>query len=532
MMKRWHFLPVLAILALVLILLPARIASAAEVCGLWDTVSVLGGEYTIQNNVWGATTAQCINVPSTNSTAWSVTRADHSQGSVAAYPSIFKGCHWGDCTSNSGMPIRVSEVNTAPFSWNVSRISNGVWNIAAEAWFSPIADSTDGYNGGAELMIWLDYQGMQPAGSQVGTASIGGATWQVWYSNIGWNYIAYQRVGAVSSINADLKSFINDAMSRGYIQNSWYLHDLEAGTELMTGGTGFASNSFSFTVNGGIPPTAVPPTSVPPTGVPPTGVPPTSVPPTSVPPTTGPGVCTVNYAVQNQWGSGATVNVTVRNNGSSAIDGWTLAWTYPGNQQINQMWGGSYSQSGASVSVTHISWNRVIPANGGTAGFGMNLTFSGANNPPTNFTLNEAPCNGGPQPTQVPPTGIPPTSVPPTSVPPTSVPPTTGPGTCSVNYAIQNDWGNGATVNVTIRNDGTLAINGWTLTWIFPGNQQITNLWNGSHTQSGASVSVRDAAWNATIGANGGTVSFGVNLSYSGTNSAPTSFVLNGTVCQ
>jgi cellulase/cellobiase CelA1 len=101
-----------------------------------------------------------------------------------------------------------------------------------------------------------------------------------------------------------------------------------------------------------------------------------------------------------------------------------------------------------------------------------------------------------------------------------------------VTYAIQNDWGNGATVNVTIRNNGTSAINSWTLTWTFPGNQRITNLWNGSHTQSGASVSVRDATWNATIGANGGTVGFGFNISYSGSNTVPTGFRVNGVLCQ
>ena len=84
---------------------------------------------------------------------------------------------------------------------------------------------------------------------------------------------------------------------------------------------------------------------------------------------------------------------------------------------------------------------------------------------------------------------------------------------------------------MTIRNNGSSAINGWTLTWTFPGNQQITNMWNAAYTQSGASVSARNMSYNATIGANGGTVGFGFNLSYSGTNARPTNFALNGTAC-
>jgi endoglucanase len=101
-----------------------------------------------------------------------------------------------------------------------------------------------------------------------------------------------------------------------------------------------------------------------------------------------------------------------------------------------------------------------------------------------------------------------------------------------VSYVKQNDWGNGATVNVTIRNNGSSAVNGWTLTWTFPGNQQISNMWNGTFTQSGASVSVNNLGYNATIGASGGTVSFGFNITYSGSNTAPTGFRLNGTLCQ
>ncbi|HEY8464191.1 MAG TPA: glycoside hydrolase family 11 protein [Bacillota bacterium] len=100
-------------------------------------------------------------------------------------------------------------------------------------------------------------------------------------------------------------------------------------------------------------------------------------------------------------------------------------------------------------------------------------------------------------------------------------------GSYSVDYS-QNDWGSGATVTVTITNNGSLPINGWNLAWTFPGNQKITNAWNARYTQSGASVIASNQSWNSTIPANGGRVSFGFNISYSGTNAKPTSFTLNG----
>lgn len=101
----------------------------------------------------------------------------------------------------------------------------------------------------------------------------------------------------------------------------------------------------------------------------------------------------------------------------------------------------------------------------------------------------------------------------------------------SVAYDMANDWGSGATINVTIRNNSPAAISGWTLAWTFPGDQEISNLWNGGYTQDGTSVSVTDASYNGTIAANGGTVTFGFNLTYSGGNAMPADFMLNGQPC-
>ncbi len=100
----------------------------------------------------------------------------------------------------------------------------------------------------------------------------------------------------------------------------------------------------------------------------------------------------------------------------------------------------------------------------------------------------------------------------------------------AVSYVIQNDWGSGATVNLTIKNIGTTMINGWELKFNFPGNQQITNLWSAQYTQNGATVTVTNLAWNGSLPP-GGTVSFGFNINYSGANDKPAGFTLNGTAC-
>ncbi|GAA5081732.1 glycoside hydrolase family 48 protein [Streptomyces similanensis] len=100
---------------------------------------------------------------------------------------------------------------------------------------------------------------------------------------------------------------------------------------------------------------------------------------------------------------------------------------------------------------------------------------------------------------------------------------------CSVDYRT-NDWGSGFTADLTLTNRGTDALNGWTLTYGYSGNQKLTNGWNGSWSQSGQSVTVKNASYNGTIAA-GAAVTTGAQFTYSGTNSAPTSFAVNGTAC-
>ncbi|MFG2353080.1 glycoside hydrolase family 48 protein [Streptomyces sp. NPDC048521] len=100
---------------------------------------------------------------------------------------------------------------------------------------------------------------------------------------------------------------------------------------------------------------------------------------------------------------------------------------------------------------------------------------------------------------------------------------------CSVDYRT-NDWGSGFTADLTITNRGSAAIDGWTLTYAYAGNQKLSNGWNGTWSQSGQAVTVKNTSYNGTIAA-GSAVSTGAQFSYSGANTAPTSFAVNGTTC-
>jgi len=100
--------------------------------------------------------------------------------------------------------------------------------------------------------------------------------------------------------------------------------------------------------------------------------------------------CVVTYEYTNQWYGGYIANVTIQNQTGAAIDGWTLTFTFPSTQSIQNMWSGVPTQSGSDVSVTNVDYNASVP-NGGSASFGF--VGTGATDKPTNFVLNGVACN-------------------------------------------------------------------------------------------------------------------------------------------
>ena len=106
-----------------------------------------------------------------------------------------------------------------------------------------------------------------------------------------------------------------------------------------------------------------------------------------------------------------------------------------------------------------------------------------------------------------------------------------GSGGCRVAYTIVNQWPGGFQGDVKITNTSGTAINGWTVKWSFANGQVISSLWGGNSTQSGAAVTVTNPSYAPTIAANGGVADVGFTASWTGSNTAPTSFTLNGTTC-
>ncbi len=111
----------------------------------------------------------------------------------------------------------------------------------------------------------------------------------------------------------------------------------------------------------------------------------------------------------------------------------------------------------------------------------------------------------------------------------TTPPPPPPSGACGVTATV-SAWNSGMTENLTIKNTGTNAINGWSLVFTLPSGQTITSGWSAAYSPNSGQVTARDAGYNAAIAPNA-SVTIGFQATHTGNTAKPTSFTLNGTSC-
>ena len=99
---------------------------------------------------------------------------------------------------------------------------------------------------------------------------------------------------------------------------------------------------------------------------------------------------------------------------------------------------------------------------------------------------------------------------------------------CRAVYSVVSSWPGGFQGQIVLTSTGTAALTPWTLTWTFPGRQQITSMWNAVVTQSGERVTASHASYNTTI-APAGSVTIG--FIGTGPGRAPAALSVNGTSC-
>jgi len=320
------------------------------------------------------------------------------------YPS---GSTAWECWLNGASAANTAPCIGSPFA--IAGMQDLVNTVRATGATNPLMLGGIAYSN--DVSQWLQYEPTDPLQSLIASVHI--YNFNTCNTTACWNTTIAPVAAKVPVIAGEIgendcaDTFINPLMSWfdqqgiSYLAWSWNPYNCASGPSLITDfngdptafGAGFKTHLLSLGLGGGsgsgtptpgVTPTPTPGvTPTPTSGITPTptsGVTPT---PTS---TSSPGV-NVSYQLSSQWPGGLSVNLSITNAGSSAVNSWTLQFTFPGDQKITQLWGGSYTQSGEQVTITNASYNGTI-APGQTVTLGFNGTWTSNDTSPTIFIFN------------------------------------------------------------------------------------------------------------------------------------------------
>ncbi len=375
---------------------------------------------------------------------------------VHGYPEIFYGNKpWNQYSATDGqvpLPGRLSDLNNfyVTVSYTLNPEPGLPVNLAIESWLTRDQWRTTGVNPDEqELMIWLYYDGLQPAGSKIGeivvpiivNGTMVNATFEVWKAFIGWEYIAFRITTPMktATVTIPYAPFISAAANitdlAGY--TSLYLEDVEVGTEYGSPSTTSAHMewyiyAFNLTYTDE-PLITVPPPPPPEDGGDEGGA------------TSG----SLDVELVNSWGSGAQydVDITLDN-----PDDWVLK-VKVADGTITDSWGAKVNGSeGDYIVLVAEEWNRGPSANVGFITSGSNplvaevlLVVDGAIL--DNWTA--------PQPSG---------------------------SDLQVELVIESEWNTGFVAKIYITNNGDTPISGWYVTIYMTSN--ITSIWGATYEET------------------------------------------------
>ena len=183
-----------------------------------------------------------------------------------AYPFTGAGCAFNLCSRRTPLPMQLrglpASANTS-FAWTGSAPGN--WNVSYDIWIDHHNQITAQDNG-AELMIWLRPNPGYHRGVRVhifrrwywflhwrtcNSAHQTGITpprvSSADHAGICWNYVQFRFLRPVHSVHRLwIVPFIQFLEKRGLVRPTWYMTSVHAGYELVSGGKGLTTTSFSL----------------------------------------------------------------------------------------------------------------------------------------------------------------------------------------------------------------------------------------------------------------------------------------------
>jgi len=170
----------------------------------------------------------------------------------------------------------------------------------------------------------------------------------------------------------------------------------------------------------------------------------------------------------------------------------------PGTDDGHYYWNGTLPSGKSGRHLIYSVWSR---SDSSETFYGCSdVTFDGGHGEVTGVGGGTTTTPPTTPPVTTPPVTTPPVTTPPVTTPPVTTPPPASSG-CTAMYNVTGAWTGGFQGEVMVH-AGTTAVNGWTVSFTFPGSQTVTQVWSGKSTSSGSLVSVKNESWNGSIAAN------------------------------
>ena len=227
----------LSLLALGSFFAPAAVAATDA-----DPAIIPAGKYLVNNNTWGKRHSpgghESVYVSGATSPLswgarynWPVGDAPYQ---VKAFPSIISGWHFGLWSMNSGLPVPLAARQSVTTSGSFTVTNPGVQNVAYDCWFHRIERPGKDDKPTDELMIWVArFGGAGPLGQLQGRVELGGATWEIYRGQIGWNVFSFVRTTNATTWAIDVRDFTDYLVSvKGWMEKEKYLTSVQFGSEI------------------------------------------------------------------------------------------------------------------------------------------------------------------------------------------------------------------------------------------------------------------------------------------------------------
>jgi hypothetical protein len=197
--------------------------------------------YTLNNDVWGGSSAGPQTIWARTGTNWGVVANHPRTGGVKAYP------HTGKTLNRT-----LSSLSSVTSSFNVTVPGDGDYETAYDIWADNFA---------YEVMIWTNQKGAvgpiaetydsNGAVPSAGNVSAGGSTWNVYRGSNGANAVySFVRTSTTTAATVDVLAVLNWLRTNGWWADVT-IGDIQFGFELSgtAGQSNFTSNNFTLTYN-------------------------------------------------------------------------------------------------------------------------------------------------------------------------------------------------------------------------------------------------------------------------------------------